>query len=180
MTKTKTQPHPHSLKIPFPLTEKFLFRQGQGFQKDGDLVRLVTYDGFRDVHIKNVLDYSIRLADGSSVAKINVLMVFPKASMQRLKAYIKRREPIAKQGLNAIVSKKERPKVDVVAIPDDVVDVVLRNGLVMRGIVVWNSRYNTILRLGGTKAEGGKIVLIYNHGVYAFEKIASEASSDAV
>ena len=100
--------------------------------------------------------------------------------MQRLKAHIKRREPIAKQGLKAIVSKKERPKVDVVAIPDDVVEVVLRNGLVMRGIVVWNSRYNTILRVGGTKAEGGKIVLIYNHGVYAFEKIASEASSNAV
>ena len=39
MTHPISQQHPHSLKIPFPLTEKFLLGKNQGFQKDGDLVR---------------------------------------------------------------------------------------------------------------------------------------------
>ena len=130
----------------------------------------MTYDGFRDVNIKKVFDYILLLQDGSTLAKLEVLMAFGKQSMQSLKQHIKKRSSVADQGFKAIKKRKYRPKVDIVAATDEIVDVVLRNGLVMRGIVVWNSRYNTVLRVGGTKEQGGKIVLIYNHGIYAFEK----------
>ena len=47
----------------------------------------------------------------------------------------------------------------------------MRNGLIVNGIVIHNSVYNIVLRVGGTKEEGGKVVLLYTHGLHGFKVI---------
>ena len=55
-------------KIPYSLTEKYLLTKA--FVSDGDTVRFITYDGFRDVKIKKIHPYSFDLADGSKIGKV--------------------------------------------------------------------------------------------------------------
>ena len=55
-------------KIPYSLTEKYLLTKA--FISDGDTVRFITYDGFRDVKIKKIHPYSFDLADGSKIGKV--------------------------------------------------------------------------------------------------------------
>ena len=50
----------------------------------------------------------------------------------------------------------------------------MRDGLVVKGIVIWNSLYTIILRVGGTKEEGGKVVFLYKHGIHEFRVIKTE------
>lgn len=159
-------------KVPYTLTEKFLLTKA--FQEDGE-VRLVTYDGFLDVVIKDVLDYHIQLSDHTQIDKIQILMAFPKSRMAALEHTIKKKASIADKEWKAILKRSDRPvvdhMVDHMAEVGNNVEAVLRNGLVLKGIVIWNSLYTIVLRAGGTKAEGGKVVLLYKHALHEFNVI---------
>ena len=153
-------------KIPYALTEKYLLTKA--FISDADTVRFVTYNGFKDVKIKKIHPYSYDLDDDSQIDKIEILIAFPKSRMEHLKNHIKRRADIAEHKLKAILKRSERPKIDTAAEVGDTLAVVMRNGLAFMGIVIWNSRYNIVLRVGGTKEEGGKVALLYKHGIHEF------------
>lgn len=163
-------------KIPYALTEKYLLTKA--FIADGDTVRFVTYDGFKDVKIKNIHPYSYDLDDDSQIDKIEILLAFPKSRMEHLKDHIKRRTDIADHKLKAILKKSERPEIDTAAEVGDTIEVVLRDGLAFTGIVIWNSRYNIVLRVGGRKEEGGKVVLLYKHGIHEFRVIGTQEKKD--
>ena len=153
-------------KIPYALTEKYLLTKA--FIAEGDTVRFVTYDGFKDAKIKKIHPYSYDLDDDSQIDKIQILLAFPKSRMEHLKNHIKRRADIAKHKLQAILKRSERPQIDTAAEVGDTIEVILRDGLSFTGIVIWNSRYNVVLRVGGTKEEGGKVILLYKHGLHEF------------
>ena len=162
-------------KIPYTLTEKFLITKA--FQENGE-VRLVTYDGFRDVVIKDVLDYHLQLSDHTRMDKIQVLMAFPKSRMAVLKHTLKKKTSIADKEWKAILKRSDRPVLDTTAEAGNKIEVVLRNGLVIKGIVVWNSPYTIVLRAGGTKEEGGKVVLLYKHALHEFNVIDPPAKNE--
>ena len=151
-------------KIPYSLTEKYLLTKA--FIADGDTVRFVTYDGFRDVKIKKIHPYSYDLDDDSKIDKIQILLAFPKSRMEHLKKHIKRRFDIANQKLQPLLKRSERPEIDTSAEVGDNIEAIMRDGLVVKGIVIWNSLYTIVLRVGGTKEEGGKVVLLYKHGIH--------------
>ena len=120
----------------------------------------------RDVKIKNIHPYSFDLADDSKIDKIQILLAFPKSRMEHLKKHIKRRGDIAKHKLQPILKRSERPQIDTSAEVGDNIEVIMRDGLIVKGIVIWNSLYTIVLRVGGTKADGGKVVLLYKHGIH--------------
>ena len=155
-------------KIPYSLTEKYLLTKA--FTDDGDTVRFVTYDGFKDVKVKKIHSYSFDLADDSKIDKIQILLAFPQSRMAHLKKHIRRHPDIAKHKLQAILKRSERPQIDTTAEVGDNIEAILRDGLVVKGIVIWNSLYTIVLRVGGTKEEDGKIVLLYKHGIHEFGK----------
>ena len=152
-------------RIPFPLQEDFLVQHV--FQKDS-LVRFVTYDGFVDASVRAVEKYEFRLTDGSTVNKIDVLLVFPKERMPHVKRGIKRRESIADLGLKPVIPYKERSKVKVLAPRNAIVECLMRNGLVVVGEVIWISKYYIVLRVGGKKGLGGKVIIVYKHALHEF------------
>ena len=163
-------------KIPYSLTEKYLLTKA--FTANGDTVRFVTYDGFRDVKIKEIHPYSYDLDDGSKIDKIQILLAFPKSRMEHLKKHIKRRAEIANQKLQAILKRSERPQIDTTAEVGDNIEVIMRDGLSFKSIVIWNSPYNLVLRVGGTKEEGGKVVILYKHGIHEFSVIKTEENEE--
>ena len=57
---------------------------------------------------------------------------------------------------------------------DDLVECVMRNGLVVIGVIVWVSKYNLILRVGGRRGKGGKVVIAYKHDIYQFTVLKSK------
>ena len=156
-------------KIPYSLTEKYLLTKA--FIAQGDTVRFVTYNRFKDVKIKKIHPYSYDLDDDSQIDKIEILLAFPKSRMEYLKKHIKRRADIAEYKLKSILKRSERPQIDTAAEAGDTIEVILRDGLAFMGIVIWNSRYNVVLRVGGTKEEGGKVILLYKHGLHEFSVI---------
>lgn len=153
-------------KIPYALTEKYLLTKA--FIADDDTVRFVTYEGFKDVKIKKIHPYSYDLDDDSQIDKIQILLAFPKSRMGHLRKYIKRRADIAERKLQAILKRSERSQIDTTADVGDTIEVIMRDGLFFTGIVIWNSRYTIVLRVGGTKEEGGKVILLYKHGLHEF------------
>ena len=168
-------------KIPYTLTEKFLLTKA--FQEDGE-VCLVTYDSFRDVVIKEVHDYHILLSDHTQIDKIQVLLAFPKSRMAFLSQTIKTNKVIADKEWQAIIKRSDRHEIDHSAEVGANIEAVLRNGLIVKGIVIWNSLYTIVLRVGGTKEEGGKVVLLYKHALHEFKVItpppaASNSNSEA-
>lgn len=157
-------------KIPYTLTEKFLLTKA--FQEDGE-VCLVTYDGFRDVVIKEVQDYHIQLSDHTQIDKIQVLLAFPKSRLAILNQTIETNKAIADREWQAIIKRSDRLEIDHNAEVGANIEAVLRNGLIVKGIVIWNSLYTIVLRVGGTKEEGGKVVLLYKHALHEFNVITS-------
>ena len=155
-------------RIPVPLQEAFLLTNA--FQKDSD-VRFVTYTGFVDARVKEVTRFDVRLSDGRSLDKINIILAFPKDNMPFVRDGIKRRESVKTLDLTFIQRMRDRPKVDAVARIGDLVECVMRDGLVIDGENIWISRYNIVLRVGGQKGRGGKVVLVYRHALHQFRII---------
>ena len=94
-------------RIPVPLQEAFLLKNV--FQKDSD-VRFITDAGSIDARVEEVARFDIRLADGRSLRKINVILAFPKDSMPYVRDGIKRRESVKAQDLTYIQRGRNRPK----------------------------------------------------------------------
>lgn len=156
-------------RTPYPLREEFLLEKS--FQKDGS-VRLVTYARRpKDVSIKFVEKYQIILDDDRIIKKLNILLAFPTDKMPDVKYGIKRRPGLAKESLPPIEKRKNRPKVNVQAKHGDLVEAVMRNGLVVTGNVIWVSKYNIVMRVGSRKGHRGKVILVYRHGLYDFKVI---------
>lgn len=154
-------------KIPYPLTENYLLKKA--FQEDGN-VRFITYTGARDVEVREVINYHILLyKPGDKIEKLEIIMAFPAENMQAVKRGVKKRKSIAEKKLRSIRYKEERTEVDHTAEVGDTIQAIMRNGLVVTGIVLWNGYYNIVLRVGGTKEEGGKVILLYNHALYNFK-----------
>lgn len=160
-----------SAEVPHTLSEVYLLNNA--FQEEGD-IRFVTYDGFTDTQIKSVETYHIVLPDDTILNKHDILLAFPKNKMADVKRGIKRREAVANLNLRAIVKRGERRHVPVKTKSGDLVECVTRNGLVITGQNVWSSKYNLVLRVGGEKWKGGKIILAYKHGLYDFKVLQSK------
>ena len=170
-------------RTPYPLTEKFLIEQA--FQKDGD-VRFVTYaKKFTDASVKKVGRYEIHLSDDrKNLEKINILLVFAKSKMSAIRNGIKRRESLAERQLPPIRDRKGRDHFTIDAPRDSLVECVMRNGLVVKGKLIWVGRWNLVLRVGenkrglNAKAREGKIVLVYRHGLYEFKPLKSKKKNN--
>ena len=150
-------------RVPLPLQETYLL--GRAFQKDSD-VRLVTYEGFVDGRVKKVFKYDIEMDDGSKIKKHDVILAFAKDRMPYVKRDVKRRQSIADLGLKRIERYSERLKIDVLPHIRSRIECVMRNGLVITGETVWFSKYNIVMRVGGKKGSGGKIILVYRHALH--------------
>lgn len=161
-TRKTRQPAP---QVPHTLTEKYLLEEA--FPKDG-IIRFVTYDGFIDTNIKQVDTYEIVLPDDTTIRKLQILLVFPKLKMPFIKKGIKRRKELADKDLKPILKVSERHRVNVRARRGDMIQCVMRNGLVITGESVWVSKYNIVMRAGGSKYDGGRIIIVYRHALYDF------------
>ena len=161
-TPQKTREKGH---VPFPLQEVYLLTQA--FQKDSD-VRLVTYDSIIDARVKDVFKYDIVLEDGRKIQKHDLILAFPKDRMSYVKDGIQRRTSVADLGLKVIKRPSESPKIDVLARIGSLIECVMRNGLVIVGENVWISKYNIVMRVGGKKGMGGKVILVYRHALHHF------------
>lgn len=159
--KGKTPP----LKVPHTLTERYLLEKA--FQENDDLIRFVTYNGFVDANVETIETYDIKLKGRKNpLPKHNVLLAFPKSSMIVLKARIVRRERIANKKLGPITKKDKKPHITDRVKNGDSIECIMRNGLVIKGTNVWTSKYNIVLRVGGTEDKSrGTGILIYRHGL---------------
>ena len=158
-------------EVPYTLTEVYLLQNA--FQEEGD-IRFVTYDGFTDTQIKSVETYHIVLRDDTILNKHDILIAFPKHKMADVKRGIKRRKDVADLNLRAIVKRSERPPVPAKAKRGELVECLTRNGLVITGQNVWSSKYNLVMRVGGEKWKGGKVILLYKHGLHEFRVLQSK------
>ena len=159
---------------PIPLRESFLIYKV--FQKEeGSRVRFETYDGAIKARTKYIERYHFVVWDSEGnekvLDKINVVLAFPEANMSIVRNGVKRRKSIADFGLRPIKKIRERPKVDVNAPLRSIIECVMRNGLVVVGEYVWNAKYYMVLRVGGRKGIGGKVVIVYKHALYDFRVV---------
>ena len=158
--------------VPVPLQEVHLIQEV--FQKYSK-VRFATYTGFIDTIVKHVQKYELLLDDGSKLKKIDVILAFPQDRMSYVKKGIKRRKSVADLELKPIPSIKDRSKVNVAARIGDNIECVMRNGLVVTGENIWISKYNIVMRVGGKKDAGGKVVLLYRHALYGFRVLMKQS-----
>lgn len=167
----------NDLRVPVPLRESFLLTQV--FQKYSR-VRFVTYDGFIDAKVTEIGKYDIFLNDGRQLKKINVILAFPEDRMPDIKRGIKRRKAIAEKNLKPIRRRSDRPKINIAARIGDSIECVMRDGLVVVGENIWISEYNIVMRVGGKKGEGGKVVLLYKHALYDFNVLNNPSQSQQI
>lgn len=167
----------NDLRVPVPLRESFLLKQV--FQKYSR-VRFVTYDGFIDAKVKEIGKYDIFLDDGRQLKKINVILAFPEDRMSDIKRGIKRRKSVAEKKLKPIRGRSDRPKINVAAHIGDPIECVMRDGLVVVGENIWISEYNIVMRVGGKKGEGGKVILLYKHALYDFNVLNNQSQSQQI
>lgn len=142
----------------------------KSFSKNGG-VRLITYNNYHDVKITHVFPYDLKLSTGMSFQKLPVLLAYPTCSHNSVQHGIRWNGNVAQQKLQPVENKQDRPIVDYTCEKDDTVSATLRNGLVATGVVIYQDKYTKVLRVGDTNANIGKNVLMYNHGLYAFEVI---------
>lgn len=159
---------------PVPLRESFLIHKV--FQKEeGSCIRFETYDCAINARVKYIDRYHFVLWDGAdneqNLEKLNIVLAFPEDRMPFVKKGIKRRQGVADLGLRPIEKLSERPKVNTVAPLGSIVECVMRNGLVVVGEKVWDSQYYMVMRVGGPKGKGGKIIIVYKHALLAFQVI---------
>ena len=167
----------NDLRVPVPLRESFLLTQV--FQKYSR-VRFVTYDGFIDAKVREIGKYDIFLDDGRQLKKIDVILAFPEDRMPDIKRGIKRRKAIAEKNLKSMRRRSDRPKINVAARIGDPIECIMRDGLVVVGENIWISEYNIVMRVGGKKGEGGKVVLIYQHALYAFNVLDNQSQAQQI
>ena len=175
----KPQVELHSDTDPIPLRESFLIQKV--FQKEkGSSVRFETYDGaikgranFIDRYHFVLKDFGDRgvhqeKPDRMRLDKLKVVLAFPEANMPFVKKGVARRKGVADMELRPLDKASERPNIKTVAPLGSMVECVMRNGLVVKGEYVWDSRYYMVMRVGGRKGAGGKIIIAYKHALLDF------------
>ena len=167
---------------PIPLRESFLIHKV--FQKEkGSRVRFETYDSAIKGRVNFIDRYHFVLKDSSDsvvhqekddrmrLDKLKVVLVFPENNMPFVKKGVARRKGVADMELRPIEKASERPNIKTLAALGSMVKCVMRNGLVVKGEYVWNSRYYMVMRVGGRKGAGGKIIIVYKHALLQFQVI---------
>lgn len=172
-------PHLHDPRERMPkyLREDVLILQS--FQKTCP-VRFITYEGFTDARVKQVKKFTYLLEDGRELKKHDVILAFPQDRMEYVKRGIKVRKSIAAVNLRPIQRRRDRVEVYVGARRGALVECILQNGLVVTGENIWISKYNIVMRVGGSKKAGGKVILVYRHALLQFQvlKPLSDGTSD--
>jgi len=158
-------------RIPKYLREDYLILQA--FQKNCP-VRFITYNGFTDARVKQVKKYEFILApEDRGLKKHDVILAFPQDRMEYVKNGIQVNKEIAAKNLRPVPRRSDRPDVEVGARRGAIVECLMQNGLVVTGENLWISKYNIVMRVGGEKAKGGKVILVYRHALLQFRVINS-------
>lgn len=178
--KGDSTPHLHEplSRIPKYLREDYLILHS--FQKTCP-VRFITYDGFTDARVKQVKKFAYLLEDGRELKKHDVILAFPQDRMSDVKRGIQVRKSIAVVNLRPIPRRRDRVEVEVGARRGARVECILQNGLVVVGENIWISKYNIVMRVGGAKKAGGKVILVYRHALLQFQVLKpppSDGTSD--
>ena len=109
-----------------------------------------------------------RRIERKNLDKLDVVLAFPNENLSFIKKGVVRQQRIADEGLRPIEKSSERRKVKTDARLGSIVKCVMRNGLLVVGEKVWDSRYYMVLRVGGKKGKGGKILIAYKHALLDF------------
>ncbi len=153
---------PEKPSIHNPYSERYLLTRT--FQTDQSLVRLITYDGIRDVRVRRVTQYNLLLAGALPLPKLEVLLAFSVENARRFSPYLQICEEVKDLGLRAVKKIAERQFVDMRVAVGDAVAITLRNGIAVRGICQAFSKYNMVLE------RHREFLLVYKHGIHTFEK----------
>ena len=169
----------HSETDPIPLRESYLIQKV--FQKEkSSRVRFDTYDSAIKGRVSFIDRYHFVLKDSSDsgvhqekddrvrLDKLDVVLAFPENNMPFVKKGVARRKGVADMELRPLEKASERPNIKTVAPLGSMVACVMRNGLVVKGEYVWDSRYYMVMRVGGRKGAGGKILIAYKHALLDF------------
>ena len=156
---------------PIPLRESYLIQKA--FQRHNDSrIRFSTYDAAVIARVKYIEKYHFVLWDSGSddkkLDKLDVVLAFPDENLPFIKKGVVRRQSIADEGLRPIEKASERPKIKTDVRLGSIVKCVMRYGLVVVGEKVWDSRFYMVLRVGGKKGKGGKILIAYKHALLDF------------
>lgn len=140
-------------------------------------ILLVTYAGIQP--IEAVTDYSRwhlhvqpyamngePAPKGDALLKQELLFAAPTDKWMHIKPNVKRRSSVAELNLHPERGLWKRDIVTTELPPmDTACKVCMRNGLVLNGIIVAADTYNLLMRVGG------KVTLVYKHGVHAIEPV---------
>ena len=136
------------------------------------LIRFTTYDAAVIARVKYIERYHFVLwdsgLDDKKLDKLDVVLAFPDENMPFIKNGVVRRQSLADEGLRPIEKISKRTKIKTEARLGSIVECVMRNGLVVVGEKVWDSRFYMVLRVGGKKDKGGKILIAYKHALLDF------------
>ena len=117
--------------------------------------------------MKSVYKYAIHSTKGERFQKTDVLFAFPASKLADVKSGIKIQKSIQAQELRTPERIKDRPLVVSDEQPrQDIgrrVRLLMRSGHVLRGALVFVSKFNLFLRITG------KMVLVYRHSLLADE-----------
>lgn len=152
---------------PDTLSEKYLLEHA--FEKP---IVLLTYDDDVRINDVKVSKYAIKVDSQPPLDKLQVLFAFPLSKYEDIKSGIRLNKQVAAQKLGFIKKIKERPHVADEKEYEDGTDksvcTTMRTGHVLSGKQVVASEHNLILRIGG------KIVLVYKHGILKYEVEAAD------
>lgn len=132
-------------------------------------VRFITYTGIKDLSKIATKSYLLRGVDASGkrtqIAKLQILFAFPKEKMPDLKPYVKIRAPLKAQNLQPLEDPNERFHVDNKLLQQarkdkSNVNIVTRTGHVLNGRIQHFDKYVLYMRIGG------KVVIVYRHGLF--------------
>ena len=156
---------------PISLRESYLILKA--FQKHPDSrIHFTTYDAAVIARVKYIERYHFVLwdsgLDDKKLDKLDVVLAFPDENMPFIKKGVVRRQSLADEGLRPIEKISKRTKIKTDARLGSIVKCVMRNGLVVVGEKVWDSRFYMVLRVGGKKDKGGKILIAYKHALLDF------------
>ena len=116
------------------------------------------------MRIRKVTQYNLLLAGQSPLPKLQVLLAYATENERRFAPYLQINEAVKDLGLRAVKEISERQIVKMRVAVNDAIAITLRNGIAVRGICVAFSKWNMVLEIGGES------LLVYKHGIYAFEK----------
>ena len=122
-----------------------------------------TYDFLADV-LRPQMDVDVKFSKG------DCLFAVPAANFTIVKPHIKRRKAVAEMELRKKPHLARREFLHRLPKRGEIT-IVLRNGLVMSGFIVTYDRFCLGVRVGGSKEDGGKVVLLWKHGIHAVEGI---------